>query len=266
MIVLFFGVILLWLVWGGLTVKPFSILPADLSYGRLLLVLSGTLATTTAFLYATDMVSSARGRNTVYLQKFYKSLHYDLLITASNSLVIYVILSASAQQYVLSNIDIGLSAVPFFLAGIYALVLPHSATLAFRPKKRMIWLMAAVHVMLMTACCLLLVRIHSGQFSGPASLWLQLSIFAVGWTLYVGGKQARYLVAGGRLDFSETHRQLFLQLRGGRPGLYDELAAVAEATNSKLRTLKAKQAADLRSQRRQGKPRGRLKSGKGSRS
>lgn len=243
--------LLISLLWGLFFAVPFLTgryewpLPAALLCVLFLSVFWGV-----ATVYVIDLLNSHYRKNNDFLRKFYAELHTDLLIILVFAGVLFVIFYLAAVDYRLSNIDIACLGIPLFICAIDSLakVKDRAGLIRFSLGARLSIMLTPVALLILSIW--MLVQIYSGLVPASVSLWLQLNILAAGFSAYVGAKQFCYFVKHRRLGISPTLMNMFLKLRGGRPGEYDQIAEMAAEFEGKVRTATAQAAAERRKRKK----------------
>ncbi len=197
-------------------------------------------------IYLIDLLSSHYRKNNEFLRKFYQELHTDLLALLTFAAILVVVFSLAKPSYSFSNIDVACLGIPLFIYAIDSLAKTKDPVGIL--KLRLAWRLALMmpSVTLLIASSWSLIHIYSGEFPASASLWIQFCILFAGFSSYVAAKQVRYFVLHRKLGISPTIERIFKKLRGGKPGIYDQTAAMAELFQREMRSATSKAASERR--------------------
>lgn len=247
--------LLISLLWGGLSLVPYLTGPCDWSLSlALMAVVVLDVFWGVATVFVIDLFNSHYRHNNEFLRSFYAELHADLTSLLVLAGVLFVIFSMATPGYALSNIDIACLGLPLFITAIDTLARARDPVgiLRFSVGGRL-FLMSMPAAMLVLSSWIL-IRIYSGQIPAAASLWLQLNIIAAGFSTYVMAKQVSYFLKHRKISLSPTLEKMFAAFRGGRPGIYDQAAVVAEKFERDMKKASAQAAAQRRQSKKRTKP------------
>jgi hypothetical protein len=234
------------LFWGLLAFTPYLLAhgwPASVAIPFVTLI---DLPCGLSAFYLVDLLKSHYRKNNEFLRRFYAELHADLLVLLFFSAILFAIFSLASTSYSLSNIDIACLGIPLFIYAIDTIARARDPVgiLPFGMVRRLAYM--TLPAVMLVACGWMLIRIYSGEVPAAASLWVQVCIFLAGFSSYVAAKQLGYSLKHRRLGISPTLQQIFLRLRGGKPGIYDEAVVFAEHFQKKMLVATSKAAADRR--------------------
>ncbi|WP_369934856.1 hypothetical protein [Xanthomonas tesorieronis] len=243
------------LIWGWITMVPYLLgndwpLTVAVPFVALIDVFWGV-----STIYLIDLLNSHYRKNNEFLRKFYQELHSDLFSLLAFAAILIIIFTLAKPTYSLSNIDIACLGIPLFIYAIDSLARAKDpAGILKLSIARRLFLMTPPAALLLTSSWSL-IHIYSGDVPAGASLWIQFCIFFAGFASYVSSKQVRYFMMHRKLGISPTIQRLFKKLRGGKPGIYDQTAAMAEHFQREMRAATSKAASERRRTSKKKQPR-----------